>query len=716
MTRRWRGLIIALLVGACAAAWPWEAAARAPSDEGDAGAERVAQAEALLDELELAWADEDAEAVATIFDAEDDRSRSFRLQMSWYFERANYFEVSYDDVRLVPTDGGAVAGRALQTMKFNFVGDRIPQIRRTLLGLRFEPDDEGRLRITRMDNLPEPDLPVDNPVRAEHYDLDVRMEPEEHTVRVDGEVTLRNVSPREAGVVSLLLDGFTEDVEVTDLEGHALERLSLRAGVRLEELVLEDPLSPGEKTGLRFRYRLVRPQRSQQLLIQPDVVRLLEGLPWVPIFQFPADTQQPFFTYDLRIHVPKGWTALSAGRLVRHEREAGGEVFHWFTPFATGEVPVVAQKLRRVSLEAAAPEADPGPMALEIWVPEEVEGAGEHGHIQIERIADAYRFMADRFGAPPHPEARVVFADVPGLFSSAQLWILDRAWLDEIPAYSTDITRIHGHQAAHAWFVQGVEAGGPGSHFMREGPSELMALLHVREVWGEGAFLYRLNFHLEDLRFRAVPPFPLGLDQAPIPASAELARIKGSLVLNELRRWLGEDVLLAGLADYLSTHTAASASIWDFQAAISRAAAEAGIEPDLFVEPFFADFIFRNGLPDPQLVDGSSTPADQGGWNTTLVLVNEGDARVRVPLEVTTSTTETARRVLWMEQGSRREVEVWTESPVRRATIDPDRVLWQKDPRNDWWPGPPTSPDRGFGYQEIERDRMRRSLGPGRLR
>lgn len=675
-----------------------------------AGTDPIARSREVLAAVTRAYAAEDADSLLGLMDPKAEGFEAYSRGLRTLFREGNYFEARYDDVHLVEEGNGVVRGNALFTLRYRKVGQRTPEAVRTRVALGFGPSPGGELKLAMHRVIPDPALPEDGAFRATRYSLRVRLRPEAEAVEVEGEVSLRNVSVATADRIAFLLDGFAEDLELSLPGGAQPDARVLRGSVVYGDLRLPDAVPPGGSATLDFRYRLTGMPPTGEHSILPDEVTFAYGTPWIPTFHISAEVQDPSFDYDLAVTVPSGWSAISSGSLTGTEDAGEGRrTFHWSTFAPTSEVFLLAGPLQEVPLSEAAPAADPGPVRIRYWRP--VGEAGGPGEARtLTAVASAYRVLATRLGAPPHPEVQLVSSSRLQLYGAAQVIAFDRSWLVNAPAFDAGYMEVIGHQAGHAWFVQGVRTAGPGAPLAREGPSELAAGLVVRETVSEEAFERMLRQRLESFLLMPAPPQPLGLLDQASTAGVEVNKTKGVLLFNELRNLLGEGTLLEGLSAYVHANQGKVASIWDLQASLETAAADQGLDPDATVGLFFSEYVFANSLPDPR-IEGLESSPQENGWRTVVRVSNPAEGRARVPVEVETRS-EALREVLVLEGGGSGSLEFHTREPIQRVVLDPSGTLFEANRANDYYPSPPgRSPRaRSFGAVTVPGKDVRKIL------
>jgi len=653
----------------------------------------------VLGRLREAYAAEELRAILALHDPATAGFDQYRMDVTGLLASANYFDLRFDDVAVRPWANGVAEAEALMTLRFRRAQARDDSAARRSVILGFGRDPEGRLRISSVRNAPEPLLPRENPVTPVHYLLRARLHPEAGRLDVEGELTFRNSSAGPVSTFWAVLDGFAEDVEIS-LPDLPAPQVEIRRGAQLfVEVSLREPLPPGGGSVLRFRHRIVHAHATPTFRIAPDATYLLEAAAWFPVLRYAADVEEPLFDFDLRAVAPPGMTVVTSGELASVREVEGGREFAWFSVDPAGEVPLLAAPLERTE--------QPGePFRILLYA--QPGGRFPGAATTLGWVRRAYDFLAARLGPPPRTDVTVVALRRPGIYGGPHLFVVSEEWLRAGARPDPAFLRFLGHQAAHAWFVQGVRAVGPGAEFLREAPSELCAAWLLRDVWGEEAWRGRIQEAREAWVSLLGGDQALGVMTDQVPAYQEIAREKGLLVLNSLAHAIGEPALQSGLRGYLAARPRGPAAVYDLQQALEP------LSPR--VAGFFADWVYARKVADPALESVEAVPPARAGgeWLARVTVRNRGEGRLLVPVLV---RGEDGSGEAEVELGPGEEAVAEIALPARpaRVQLDPEGVTLQVNVANDWWPGPPTFVRPGLESVRPAPDVLERSRrGPTR--
>jgi aminopeptidase N len=299
-------------------------------------------------------------------------------------------------------------------------------------------------------------------------------------------------------------------------------------------------------------------------------------------------------TLSLRITAPAGLAVAAAGRAAPPQPAGRGRVGHSFEldrpsppflfAFAAGRFEVATREVDGVTLRALGPPGSDLAGALAITAP-------------------MLRFLVAHAGAP-FPASEYVEAFVAGdaAQEAAGLSLLAAEALDDVRKDPTE-DWIFSHELAHQWFAWLVPCADFADFWLNEGFATFFVAAIKEERWGRAAYdrelsLWRKRSAKVHADGRDAPVSLSAPDGAPRPAPAESALpprgvtyARGALVLDTLRRELGDAVFWDGIRRYVAERAGKGARTGDL-----RAALEAASRRDL--RPFFARWVYA---PAPDL-------------------------------------------------------------------------------------------------------------------
>ncbi len=243
-------------------------------------------------------------------------------------------------------------------------------------------------------------------------------------------------------------------------------------------------------------------------------------------------------------------------------------------------------------------------------------------------VANAFEFMAARFGPPPLRNLTV--SPIPGNFGQGfpgLVYLSTAAYLkpEDRPAgftneyqklFLSDI--LHAHEIAHQWWGNSVSAWGAEDAWLVEALAHYSALLYVEKRRGSRA----LDATMEEFRRRLLEKTPEGRTTeslGPIVWGARLLSSeapdalraiiyeKGSWIMHMLRKRLGDEPFLAMLAELAKTYARKSITTEQFRALAAKHLPPGS--PDRTLETFFQSWVYSTGIPTLELQSSSKGKA-----------------------------------------------------------------------------------------------------------
>ncbi len=327
--------------------------------------------------------------------------------------------------------------------------------------------------------------------------------------------------------------------------------------------------------GLAFIQPEGRPHRPRQIWSQGEGTN---NHLWFPTYDAPNDKT----TWEMVATVPAGDVAVSNGRLLSEKTNADGtRTFDWSQeePSATYLVSLIVAPLARIH---------------DAWNGKPVDYYVYHAdsarawplfHVTPDMI-EAYSSLT---GVPyPWPKyAQTTVADFfGGMENVSATTLVD--WLPDAPAYADRPWYrwiLIPHELAHQWFGDYVTTEDWANIWLNEGFAEFMPGQYWRLRAGDHAaqdyFLDEYDdFMVADARRR----MPIAT------AGSNVIYPKGALVLEMLRKRLGDDRFWAGVHRYLVDHAFSNATTDDLRQAFLDAT---GVN----LAPFFDQWVYAAGFP-----------------------------------------------------------------------------------------------------------------------
>jgi aminopeptidase N len=300
---------------------------------------------------------------------------------------------------------------------------------------------------------------------------------------------------------------------------------------------------------------------------------------WFPTYDFPNDKT----TWELIATVPRGFTAVSNGRLVLDRRDPGGtRTMHWRQdqPSATYLASLIVAPLVKISDRWKGVPVDyyvyPGDSLLGRRLfgetPDMISVFSRLTGVDYPWRKYAQTTVADFFGGMENVSATTLVDWLPDSRAYA-----DRPWYHHI---------LIPHELAHQWFGDYVTLGNWANMWLNEGFAEFMP----GQYWGR-----KQGRHAEDDYYLDEYSQFLGIDRnrrMPLAAlGSNNVYPKGALVLQMLKKYLGEERFWAGMRRYLRDHAYDVAVTDDLRQAFLAATGEN-------LDWFWEQWIYQAGYPE----------------------------------------------------------------------------------------------------------------------
>ncbi|MEW6074311.1 MAG: M20/M25/M40 family metallo-hydrolase [Planctomycetota bacterium] len=501
-----------------------------------------------------------------------------------------------------------------------------------------------------------------------HYELRVRIAPEEH--RLVAEAAITNV-PLEAGTATfrlareLAVRGLDPGLEVVAVvEGESAATASGEGGGPLAVTAWQvrrrdgAPLAPGAAIRLAFEGIVHHPLESEgeeyarsfaqsSGLIDEQGVVLSGSTWWIPAF---ADR---LLTFELAVDLPAGWDAVSQGARTRHELVAGaggGErrAVAWSCPHPMEEIYLVAAPFHAYAREA-------GPVATYAFLREADEALAN-------RYLDVTGQYIDMYGRliGPYPFAK--FALVENFWETGY-------GMPSFTLLGPTVIRLpfilhssYPHEILHNWWGNGVYVDWESGNWC-EGLTAYLADHLIKEGRGEGEAYRRDTLDKYRSYVGSAKDFPLTQFRSRHSSSTEAVGYGKTLMLfHMLRRRMGDEAFSRFLGRVYTEGLFRRASFADLAATASAVAGE-----DLGA--FFRQWVERTGAP---FLAATFLPAAGGAGELVLRQTQpEEPYDLAVPIAVTREGRGEAEEQVVVFAGREARVRLGGDPPVARIDVDP---------------------------------------------
>ena len=495
-----------------------------------------------------------------------------------------------------------------------------------------------------------------------HHDLDVRLDPAAHRLAVEDRITLPEGAPRavhlrlHAGLEPRVRGGGASLQRVAGPDEAsavpvATYRATLPPGERSFTLAyageIHHPVS--DLGGEYARGFSVSPG-----IIAPDGVFLGGTSHWAA-----SVAEAPYVSFEMRVHLPAGWRAVSQGRRAERVEAAGGVREAWVEETRQEEIFLIAARFTEYHRPGSVADAY-------VFLREPDAGLAQRYLGLTGRYLQMYEGL---IGEYPYPKFALVenFWETGYGMPSFTLLGPRVVRLPFIPYTS------YPHEILHNWWGNGVYVDYASGNWA-EGLTSYLADHLLKEQKGAGATyrreaLQKYADYVHEHRELALTEFRGRHDSV----TEAVGYGKTLMVFHMLRRKLGDEAFVAALRR-LYAGNAFSVAAW------SDVAAAFGTQAQAPLDTFMDQWIDRAGAPELRLRDVSVEPTGDGyRLSVALAQVQDEPAYVlEVPIAVQVEGREQA---LWREvplEGRERRVEIELPARPLRVAVDPAFDLFRR--------------------------------------
>ena len=428
------------------------------------------------------------------------------------------------------------------------------------------------------------------PLAAESFQIDVvsyrariRLDPAQRCLEGEATVTVRNVMRSDLHEVVLdLRDLFTDRVERAGVP------LSFAANDTAIRITLDEPLRPLDTMAVTVWYHGIPTSdhdmysgvkfgpRSAWAHPQSACERYVAMLPhWLPCNNLFSDKA----LYDLTFDTPVEWRAASMGTL-RNEAESGDRrLTQWVlrdpvhpacAGWSAGEYAVFHDTLQGI------------PLCAYVW-PEWERYAKSH----FRTIDSMLTVFQENFG--PYPAEKIGFVLTDS--SSCEVHTMILMYKKNLGAAYT----LEGHELAHHWWGNSVTPMDIRENWLSEGFAMYGEWLITAALSRVRSFDGILRDFTEYYRTVEAPvegylPLYDFLGAGATYNYTSVIYIKGAIVLNMLRHWMGDERYREGIRDYFARYRGQNVTSTMFQEVMEEHFEEA-------LEQYFHQGVYSGGWP-----------------------------------------------------------------------------------------------------------------------
>lgn len=373
---------------------------------------------------------------------------------------------------------------------------------------------------------------------------------------------------------------------------------------------------------------------------------LLAGAAWYP------ELIDAAATYDLKISGPKGWLAVTSGRLKSHHSEDGRSVSEWAVDDPAGGL---ALSMGRFTLRTKRA----GDFTAATYF---LSDDPDLAQVYLDATLKYLQFYSDLFGPYAFEQFAVVENFFPTGYGFPSFTLLGARVLRLPFIVRTSLP----HEIAHCWWGNGVRVDARDGNWS-EGLTTYVAdyLLKEKQSAADAHAYRRRVLRSYSTLVPLESDFPLGqFTHRWNPLTRAVGYDKGAMVFHMLRRLIGDEAFWRGLRDIYRQHIFDAISWAQLQAAFERSAGRS-------LQIFFDQWVLKAGAPQFRLTHVISHPSTASGpWRISGQIRQDGKP-FAFPLEIELETASGAMHQIVQVTGSETQFGLTSPSAPLRLRADP---------------------------------------------
>jgi Zn-dependent M28 family amino/carboxypeptidase len=510
-----------------------------------------------------------------------------------------------------------------------------------------------------------------------HHDLEVAVSTENSHIEVTDTLTTAGGQARTLEFVlhpALMPEMLTPGVGLTQIEPETetgMPALPGGAGIPEPEPVRYRVELPAGQTRFTLRYagriqhelqqygeEYARGFRETAGTISGQGVFLAGSSDWYPRIE------GELMTFDLTVHLPRGWYGMSQGERVAREVTTEQVREQWRCASPQQEIYLVAGPFTEYAQTANGVQA----MVL-LRQPDEALAQK-----YLDATFEYVRLYSELIG--PYPYAK--FALVENFWETGYGMPSFTLLGPTVIRFPFILYSSYPHEILHNWWGNGVYVDyGRGN--WSEGLTSYLADHLIKEQRGEGVEYRRGTLQKYTDYVREQQDFPLTAFRSRHSAVTEAVGYGKTLMLfHMLRRELGDERFILGLQNLYRQNRFQRA---DFRT-VEQAFSEAAGRP---LADFFAQWVVRSGAPQLQVSQVRARP-QSGGFVLTAVIEqvqDEAPYSLQVPLAIELEDRQQAWQTVVSLDSRRETVELQLPARPLRLAVDPQFDVFRRLHRNE---------------------------------
>jgi Tfp pilus assembly protein PilF len=518
------------------------------------------------------------------------------------------------------------------------------------------------------------------PFRADHYDVQVLLHPDDQSISALARVTFIASEVSRTVVVELHQDLRVNSIRVPG--GKPLEFERDRTYPLLLTVGLADAVGPGQPVTLEFDYS--GPISSEEdsptkgvrfASVDKNSAYLLLPARWFPLTNYPANR----YTGTFKIITPDTMYVTGTGKADPPTMQPGigkgpGQavyVFHCDRPGPVGTFVAGALQLNPVQTEG---------ITISVFTPPyQASTATAYGN----SLAHIILYFTDAFGMlqekepPPLTIAQMPDGTLAGYAAPGLLLISARQWTTKANE------RLISQLAAEQWWGDRVLPNTSSDTWLTDGLSRYAEAMYAEQSDGSAG----LHRALEDFAVGAL----MYEDTAPISQAGRLQTFsneyrsvvadKGALVFHMLRTEIGDDAFNALLHDFYKKYEGKNANVADFEKlAYTKVPPPKKGEPPINLISFFSQWVNSTGIPEFKLE--FIVYRTRKGFKVVGRIHQDLDTfRMPIELRVDTEGNPEYKKILVTGTTQQFEIDTFGRPKPNGIVIDPNNNLLKSSPR-----------------------------------
>ena len=518
------------------------------------------------------------------------------------------------------------------------------------------------------------------PFRADHYDVQVLLHPEDQTISALARVDFIANEVSRTVVVELHQDLKLNLIRIPG--GKPLEFERDRTYPLLLTVGLPDAVAPGQPVTLEFDYTGPisseddSPTRGVRFAsIDKTSAYLLLPARWFPLTNYPANR----YTGTFKIITPDTMYVTGTGKADPPTMQPGigkgagqaSYVFHCDRPGPVGTFVAGALQLNPVQTEG---------ITVSVFTPPvQASTANAYGN----SLAHIILYYTDAFGPlqenapPPFTIAQMPDGSLAGYSAPGLLLISARQWTTK----AND--RLISQLASQQWWGDRVLPATSSDTWLTDGLSRYAEAMYAEQSDGSAG----LHRALEDFAVGAL----MYEDTAPISQAGRLQTFsneyrsvvadKGALVFHMLRTEIGDDAFTALLHEFYKKYEGKNANIADFEKmAYTKVPPPKKGEPPINLVSFFSQWVNSTGIPEFKLE--FIVYRTRKGFKVVGKIHQDLDTfRMPVEIRVDTEGNPEYKKILVTGTTQQFEIDTFGRPKPYGIVIDPNNNMLKSSPR-----------------------------------